>query len=71
MVKNTVVHLASESRHLLLEARSELLDGRGVCNYSREAIPVLDVSGKEGVFVDLVIGRRLVKSLLTASASVV
>ena len=28
MVKNTAVHLASESRYLLLKAGSELLDGR-------------------------------------------
>ena len=60
MVKNTAVHLASESRHLLFKGGSELLDGWGVCNYSREAIPVLDGSGKEGVFVDLDIGCRLV-----------
>ena len=45
---------------LLLKAGSELLDGLGVCNCSREAIPVLDGSGKEGVFVDLDIGCRLV-----------
>ena len=60
MVKNTVFSLASESRHLQLEVGSELIDGWGVCDYSREAIPVLDGSGKEGVFVDLDIGCRLV-----------
>ena len=60
MVKNTVVNLASERWHLLLKAGSELLDGWGVCNYSREAIPVLGGSWKEGVFLDLDIGCRLV-----------
>ena len=60
MVKNTAVHLASESRHLLFKASSELFDGWGICNYSREAIPVLDGSGKEGAFVDLDMGCRLV-----------
>ena len=59
-VKNTVVHLASETQHLLLKAGSGLLDGWGVRGYSREAIPILDGSAKEGVFVDLDIEFRLV-----------
>ena len=59
MIK-TVVHLAPESEHLLLNAGSELLDGSRVCDYSSEANPVLDGSVKEVVFVDLVIGCRLV-----------
>ena len=46
MIK-TVVHLAPESEHLLLNAGSELLDGRRICDYSSEANPVLDGSVKE------------------------
>ena len=40
---------------MLLKAGSELLDGWGVCICSREAIPVLDGSGKEGVVVVVVV----------------